>query len=85
MQPNILTKREYKDKIYVKNNRKNLCRILTRIRIRIRYQLKSETRPDPKKINSDPQHCQACAETLYMSKASYQTFFFSAVEWRTTE
>ncbi len=42
MQPNTLTRREYKDKIYVKNIKKNSCRI--RNRIRFRNQLKSRIR-----------------------------------------
>ncbi len=40
MQPNKLTRREYKGKIYVKNIRENSCRILNRMRIRIRNQLR---------------------------------------------
>ncbi len=33
MKPNTLTRRAYAGKIYVKNNRKNSCRIRNRIRI----------------------------------------------------
>jgi hypothetical protein len=57
MEPNTLTRREYKGKIYVENIRKNSCRILNRIRIR--NQLKSrdpDTDPDPKRIITDPQN-----------------------------
>jgi hypothetical protein len=44
MQPNTLTRLEYKGKIYVKKIRKNSCRIRNRIRIRIQNQLKIRIR-----------------------------------------
>ncbi len=53
MQHNTPTRRE-KGKIYVKNIRKNSCRIGNRIRLRIRNQVESRIRI--RKIIPDPQH-----------------------------
>jgi hypothetical protein len=41
MQSNILTGQEYKAKIYVKNIRKNSCRIRNQLKSRIRIRKKS--------------------------------------------
>ncbi len=48
-----LQDRKTKGKIYVKNIRKNSCRIRNQVKSRIRI------RPEPKKIFPDPQHCHA--------------------------
>ncbi len=54
MQPNTLRRREYKGKIYVKNIRKNSCRIQdTDPKPTEMYYLDK----DSKKIILDPQHC----------------------------
>ncbi len=49
MQPNTLTRREYKGKIYVKNIRKKSIRILNLVKCRIQIWIR-------KKTISDPQH-----------------------------
>jgi hypothetical protein len=41
MQPNTLTRREYKDKIYVKNITKKSCRIRNQLKSMIRIRKKS--------------------------------------------
>ncbi len=48
MQPNKLASREYKSKIYVKNDRKNSCRIRNQLKSRIRI-----PDMDPNKIIQD--------------------------------
>jgi hypothetical protein len=47
MQPNTLKSRKYKGKIYVKNIRKNSCRIRNSIRIRKKNHSRSTTLSDP--------------------------------------
>jgi hypothetical protein len=50
MQPNTITRREYKDEIYVKNIRKNACRIRVRIGFNPKLIEKFDPDTDPKLI-----------------------------------
>jgi hypothetical protein len=63
-----LTRREYKGKIYVKNIRKNSCRIGKRIQIRIR-----------KKFIPDPQHCCRSIFDLLSTNFKLQLGFANCV------
>ncbi len=43
MQPNTLTRREYKGKVYVKNIGKNKCRIRNQLKSKIRIQTRKKS------------------------------------------
>jgi hypothetical protein len=64
MQPNTLARRKYKGKIYVKNFRRNSCRI--RIGIRIRNHLKS-------RIRTRKKYCSGSTSLMERKKNLYRS------------
>ncbi len=83
MQPNTITRREYKGKIYVNNIWKNSW--LYRIRIQVKSQIGSGSGSE--KIFPDPQHCSTVLlveeSFLYWYKGRiYQNYVLTIFYWR---